>query len=172
MSPQGNAGHGEVGLGDPVVRMEVDIARSGAGTAVLRLTSAVKAPVARVETGFGTGAWDAGAGLSYSQSLSGTFLFGDAMFWKLGDGPTFPLRDVVSYAFGAGRPLAGRRVAILASVLGATPFANGVPAPVQAGGGLSYRWASERGVSLSGLVGLTRSAPDLAVAMGWQVPLR
>lgn len=171
MSLGSNSGHGELGLGDPILRADLDLVRSRTGTVNLRLTSAVKAPVASVETGFGTGAWDAGAGLSYAQSLANTFLFGDAMFWKLGDGPRFALRDVVSYAVGVGRPLPGRRLAVLASVLGATSFLRGVPAPLQLGGGLSYRSPDGRGMSLSGLVGITRSAPELAIALGWQVPL-
>ena len=172
MPTQDNAGHGEMGLGDPIVRADFDLVQTGGGRALLRLTSAIKAPVAKVATGFGTGAWDAGAGLSYSQLLGATFLFGDATFWKLGDGPDFRLRDIVTYAVGAGRPLPGRRLAVLASMLGSTSFISGVPAPMQVGGGLSYRSASGRGMSFSSLVGLTRSAPDIAIATGWQVPLR
>ena len=172
MSTRDNAAHGAMGLGDPILRADFDLVQTGGGLSLLRITSAIKAPVASVETGFGTGAWDAGAGLSYSQLMGDMFLFGDATFWRLGDGPDYRLRDIVTYAVGVGRPLPGRRLAVLASMLGSTSFISGVPAPTQVGGGVSYRSASGRGLSVSSLVGLTRSAPDIAIAAGWQVPLR
>ncbi len=172
MSTRDNAAHGAMGLGDPILRADFDLVEAGGGQSILRITSAIKAPVARIETGFGTGAWDAGAGLSYSQLIGDTFLFGDATYWMLGDGPNLRLRDIGTFALGVGRPLPGRRLVVLASMLGSTSFIRGVPAPMQVGGGVSYRSASGRGVSVSSLVGLTRSAPDIAIAAGWQVPLR
>ena len=171
-SPQSEADHAEVGLGDPIGRVELDVLRDGAGIPIVRLTGAVKAPVASVARGLGTGAWESGAGVSFARSFSGTFLFADATYWALSDAPSIALHDIVSYGAGVGRPLPGGRLALLGSVLGTTRIVAGVPGPLQAGGGLSYRTAAGRVVSLSLLRGFTRSAPDLSVGFGWQVPLR
>ena len=172
MSPQSEASHGEIGVGDPVGRVELDVLRNEWGGPMIRLAVAAKAPVARVGSGFGTGAWDVGAGASLTRTMAGNFLFADVMYWSLGDGPALALRDILSYAAAVGRPLRGGRYSVLASVLGTTPIVAGVPAPLQAGAGLSFQTSSGRSLSISALLGLTRSAPDVAIGLGWQVPLR
>ena len=172
MSPQSEASHGEMGVGDPIGRVELDVLRNEWGVPMIRLAIAAKAPLANVASGFGTGAWDVGAGASLTRAIAGTFLFADVMYWSLGDEPGLELRDILSYAAAIGRPLRGGRYSVLASVLGTTPIIAGVPAPLQAGTGLSFQTASGRSLSISALLGLTRSAPDVAIGLGWQVPLR
>lgn len=172
MFPQSEASHGEMGLGDPVGRVELDVLRNDWGAPMIRLAVAAKAPIASMGTGFGTGAWDVGAGFSIARAIRGTFLFADAMYWSLGDSPGLELRDILSYGAAIGRSLRGGRYSVLASVLGTTPIIAGVPAPLQAGTGLSFQTASGRSLSISALLGLTRSAPDVAIGLGWQVPLR
>lgn len=172
MSPQSEASHGEIGIGDPIGRLELDVLQNEWGAPMLRLSVAAKAPLASIGSGFGTGAWDVGAGASLARSIAGTFLFADVMYWSLGDVPGFELRDIVSYGAAIGRPVHGGRFSVLASVLGTTPIIAGVPAPLQAGTGVSYLTASGRSLSVSALLGLTRSAPDVALGLGWQVPLR
>ena len=172
MSPQSEASHGEMGVGDPVGRVELDVLRNEWGAPMVRLAVAAKAPITSVGTGFGTGAWDVGAGVSVARAIRGTFLFADATYWSLGDGPGLELRDILAYGAAIGRHLRGGRYSVLASVLGTTPVIAGVPAPLQAGTGVSYQAASGRSLSISALVGLTRSAPDVAIGLGWQVPLR
>jgi hypothetical protein len=172
MSPQSEASHGAMGVGDPIGRLELDVLRDGWGTPMIRLAVAAKAPIASLGTGFGTGAWDVGAGFSVARAIGGTFLFADAMYWSLGDAPGLKLRDILSYGAAIGRPLRGGRFSVLASVLGTTPIIADVPAPLQAGTGVSYLTSSGRSFSISALLGLTRSAPDVAIGLGWQVPLR
>lgn len=172
MSPPSEASHGEMGIGDPIGRVELDVLRNEWGAPMLRLVAATKAPVASVGSGFGTGAWDVGAGASLTRAIAGTFLFADVMYWSLGDAPGLELRDIVSYGAAIGRPVRGGRYSVIASVLGTTPIIAGVPAPLQAGTGVSYQTSSGRSLSISALLGLTRSAPDVALGLGWQVPLR
>lgn len=171
MSPASDAAGSVAGLGDPVGRLELDVLRDNGGASRARLTLAAKAPMASFERGLGTGAWDVGAGLSVTQPVDGVLLFGDVVYWSLGDVPDLNLKDVVSYSAGVGRPFPGGRVSLLASVLGTTSYVSGIAGPVQAGAGIGYHTASGRSVSLSLLGGLTRSAPDFAAAMSWQSPL-
>jgi hypothetical protein len=172
MSPQNEASHGEMGVGDPIGRLELEVFRDEWGAPLLRVAVTTKAPIAGVGSGFGTGAWDVGAGLSLTRAMAGTFLFADVTYWSLGDAPGLELRDILSYGAAIGRPLRGGRYSVLASVLGTTPIIAGVPAPLQAGTGVSYLTSSGRILSISALLGVTRSAPDVAIGLGWQVPLR
>jgi hypothetical protein len=171
MSPDGDSAHGEVALGDPIARVEVGLQRDRSGAPTVRLTGVVKAPLAGGESGFGSGAWDYGGGVSLARSVAGAYVFADATYWVIGDAPTIRLANTVSYAAGVGRPLPGGRFAVLASLTGTTRVVSGIPAPVQVGGGVSYLSPSGKGVSVSALGGLSRSAPDLSVGLGWYIPL-
>lgn len=169
---QSNAQHSVWGIGDPIARADLDVVRSAAGAPVLRAGIAAKMPVAALGDGYGTGQWDYGAGLSAAATVGDGFLFADATYWALGDPATVDLHNIVSYGLGAGRPLKGGRFAFLASVLGTTPVAAGVPAAVQASGSVSYRTDSGRSVLFTALAGLSPSAPDVAFGLGWRVPIR
>lgn len=172
MSPQSEVAHAEIGLGDPIARAEAELLPGEWGIPSVRLVATAKAPVASVNQGFGTGEWDYGGGIALASFVRGTFIFVDATYWRLGDSPSLELRDALWYGAAVGRPLSGGRVAVMASFTGSTRVLDGLAAPVQAGAGVSYRWLSGRAVSLSGAVGVTASAPDVALGVGWQVPLR
>ena len=172
MSPQSEAAHAEIGLGDPIARGEVELLPGQWSVRSLRLVATAKAPIASVNQGFGTGEWDYGSGLALASVVRGTFIFADATYWRLGDSPSLELRDALWYGAAVGRPLSGGRVALVASFSGSTRLLDGVAAPVQAGAGVSYRWLSGRSLSVFAAVGMTASAPDVSLGMGWQVPLQ
>ena len=172
MSPQSEAAHAEIGIGDPVARAEAELLPGEGGIPSIRVVATAKAPVASVNQGFGTGEWDYGGGIALASVVRGTFIFADATYWRLGDSPSLELRDAVWYGAAVGRPLSGGRVALVASFSGSTRLLDGVAAPVQAGAGVSYRWLSGRTLSVFAAVGMTASAPDVSLGMGWQVPLQ
>jgi hypothetical protein len=172
MSPQSEAAHAEIGIGDPVARAEAELLPGQGSIRSLRLVATAKAPVAGVDQGFGTGEWDYGGGLALASVVRGTFIFADATYWHLGDSPSLELRDALWYGAAVGRPLSDGRVALVASFTGSTRVLDGVAAPIQAGAGVSYRWLSGRTLSVFAAVGMTASAPDVSLGMGWQVPLR
>lgn len=171
-TPQSGSGHGVIGLGDPIARVALDLVDSRGSPATLRAVLATKVPLAGLASGFGTGQWDFGAGLAAAGVAKGTFLFADATYWALGDPATVNLRDIVSYGFGVGRSAGNGRVGVLGSLIGATSVAAGIPASLQAGGSVNYRTAGGRDILVSTLIGLSRSAPDISLGVGWRVPLR
>lgn len=171
-TPQSGSANGVMGLGDPVARLDMDLGRSPGRVGTLRAVLATKVPLASLSSGFGTGEWDLGAGLSAAGSVSGTFLFADATYWALGDPATVDLRNIASYGLGAGRSLAGGRVGVLGSLIGSTSVAAGIPASLQGGGSVSYRTADGRDILVTVLAGLSRSAPDVAVGAAWRILLR
>lgn len=171
-APKSGRGHGVMGLGDPIARLDFDLTGSHSRAATLRAVLATKIPVAGLGSGIGTGELDVGVGLAVAGVANGTFLFADATYWQLGDPPTVSLRDIVSYGVGVGHSLANGRVGVLGSLIGATSVAAGIPASLQAGGSVNYRTAGGRDILVTVLTGLSRSAPDVSLGVGWRVPVR
>lgn len=162
----GTTGRYEATLGDPVIRGAFTPFEGFGTLRVVEIQAAAKVPVADPATGVGTGEWDVGGGLSAGLGFGSTFLFADAAVWSPGDLPDTELRSYVTGSMGVGRPLGGDWSGV-ASVSAASSMLDGVQGPVSASGGLSYR-LSDRGRMSFGLsVGLTESAPDLAIFLGW-----
>jgi hypothetical protein len=167
------ATYADVGIGDPSLRADLTLRRGLNGGPSIRLAGSVKAPIADVDRGFGTGAWDGGLGAAISQRLRSWFLFGEAMHWWIGDMQEVILQNSVAYSLSLGRSLSNGRVGLLASLSGcADALVEDVDPPLQAGLGLSISFDDGRyGLSASSTFGLTESTPDAALAIGWQVAL-
>ena len=160
-----------VGLGDPIGRVDVALTQPDAGRPSFSLVGAVKAPFADVGSGFGTGKWDVGAGLSGAMSVRGISVLAEAVYWKIGNPAGAALRNAVAYALSIGRALPGSHWSMLGTVSGATSLWTGLEAPVQAGIGVGYLLESGNSVFATAAVGLTRTAPALSTGLGWRVPL-
>lgn len=160
----------EFHVGDPLIELGVDLQ---GGSGVLRsfgLQALAKAPVADVSSGIGTGEWDYGAGASASLGSRRTFLLTSASFWRLGDMPDLPLRDIVTYAASVGRML-GDRWSLMGSFSGATAAFDNADAPASLGVALGYAPDPSRGVMLGVSAGLSESAPDFSTYLGWRLAL-
>ena len=171
MTPSPNMPFSRVGVGDPIGRVELALSPLDASGLRVSVVGAVKAPLADVNRGFGTGEWDAGAGLSTALRVGGTSVFGDAVYWKLGNPSGASLRNVLAYGLSIGRVLPGYRWSVLGSVAGASSFWAGLDPPVQAGAGVGYLLESGSSVTVSAAAGLTSTAPTISMALGWRVPL-
>lgn len=160
-----------IGIGDPVMFATLELARAVRGNVSLSATTGVKAPVGSVGQGFSTGEWDYGGGLAVSAGSARALLLLDAMYWTLGDMPGLELRDGVSYGATVGTFVGSRRVSLLASVLGSSRITDAVSAPVQLGLAVGYLTSARRSVNVGIYAGLTESAPDISMTVGWGVPL-
>ncbi|HKK26576.1 MAG TPA: hypothetical protein VKB18_00680 [Gemmatimonadota bacterium] len=161
----------EFGAGDPTFRAAVDLVEPGTGHVTVTLAGEVKAPIADPASGFGTGEWDGGGLLSVGGRLGSTFLFGEVGYWVLGDMPDLQLQNPVSYSVGVGRRIGNGDLAVLASLSGYTRILAETDPPLDVGGGLSYRLADGRSLSLGVSVGLSESSPDLSLSVGWRTRL-
>jgi hypothetical protein len=171
MTPSNDMPFGHVGIGDPVARIDAALLRTEADHPLVSFVGAVKAPLADVNRGFGTGQWDLGAGFSSTATVGGTSVFAEAVYWKLGKPPGSALRNAVAYAVSVGRPLASGPWSVLGTVSGATSLWTGLEAPVQAGLSVGYVLVSGRSVFATAAAGLTRTAPTISTGLGWRVPL-
>ena len=160
-----------VGLGDPTGRIDVALSQMDAGRPSVTLVGAVKAPLADVGSGFGTGKWDIGAGLSSAMNVNGISVIAEAVYWKIGNPAGASLRDAVAYALSIGRALPGSRWSMLGIVSGATSLWTGLEPPVQVGVGVGYLLESGSSVFATTAAGLTRTAPAISTGLGWRVPL-
>lgn len=171
MMPSGDMPFSRVGIGDPIGRIEVALSRAGAEHSPVSLVGAVKAPLASVNHGFGTGEWDVGAGLSSAVKVASVSVFAEAVYWRLGNPPGASLRNAVAYALSVGRALPRSRWSVLGTVSGASSLWTGLEAPVQAGMGIGYQLESGSSVFATAAAGLTRTAPTISTGLGWRVPL-
>jgi hypothetical protein len=163
--------YADLGLGDMFLRGDLELVSMRGLRPGLQISASVKVPFADPYQGFGTGEWDAGFGLSTSISTGGFLLFGEAVYWFLGDLPGLELDDVLSYGVSAGRSFSGGRIGLIASFLGYTRTIEDIDPPMQASLGFTYLLESGRSFNGSCAAGLTESTSDISVSFGWQIPL-
>lgn len=167
-----DAAHGIVGVGDPIVRLDVAARDEGGALPAVRLALAAKAPLTSAMSGIGTGRWDGAAGLLLSKTSGRTMLYSDAYYWVVGRTPLAPIQNLISYSLGIGRLVGDGRRGLLASISGSTPYVRGLAAPVQAGLGVTTRRDNGSALSLFASAGLTPTAPAVSVGLGWSLPLQ
>lgn len=156
----------EVVLGDPVLRASFSPYRGFGALRLLELQAMAKAPVADPATGVGTGQWDVGGGLSAGFGAGLTYFFAEASVWSPGDLPDLELKEYGTVAAGIGQPLGGGWNALLSFAV-SSAMIDGIAPPASLNGGLSYGVAGSGSISLGAGVGLTDSAPDVSVYLGW-----
>jgi hypothetical protein len=160
-----------VGMGDPVARIDVGLLQHEPSGARLAAVGAMKAPLADVGRGYGTGEWDIGAGLSGSAAIWGTSIIGDAVYWRIGNPPGASLRNALAYSLVLGRPVGRTRWSILGTIAGATSLWTGLDGPAQMGAGVGFVLESGASLFSAAAVGLTRTAPTISTSLGWRLPL-
>lgn len=161
----------QFGVGDPLVRVGIRLWKESRFLPSVELSGQAKLPLASVESGFGTGEWDYGAGLSLTRKLGGVFLFADVNYWMLGDLQDLEIKDPWSYALSAGLPFSRGKVSLLISYFGMTEIIEGIEPPSSLGLGLSFKVASKSSLMLNGVFGLSESSPDFSVSLGWSFGL-
>jgi hypothetical protein len=159
----------QFGIGDPTVSLGLRLLKESKLFPNVQLVVQAKLPLASIEKGFGTGEWDYSGGLSLSKALGKTFLFVDMYYWMLGDLPDLELKDTVSYSIALGQPLSGGKYALLVSYSGSTNIISEVAPPSFLGFGFSYRIDAKKSLMLNASLGLTESAPDFSVSLGWNI---
>jgi len=161
----------QIALGDPMLHADFELLKERKAIPSVYVTADLKAPLADIDRGFGTGEWDYGAGLSLVKGFGRSLFLIDVTYWVLGDLPDLELHDPVAYSFAAGHTLAAGKYAVLASFSGYSRVLDDVDPTAQVGIGASYSLNS--GATLSGNValGVTESTPDISVSLGWQIGL-
>lgn len=159
-------GYRTTGWGDPQFRALVNLTHPDSLGLSVQVTTALKPPLADVEEGFGTGAWDAGVGLSVSHSILPWFVMADATYWWLGDLDGLPLNENLAYSAGIGWITDDGQWGLLASLSGSTTIIDNVDPPLSLSGGISYSPSGKWGVNTTVSSGLSEGAADWSFGAG------
>lgn len=161
----------QASFSDPSVSGSIRIYNSSNQKTNLTLNSSVKIPLSNPATGYGTGAWDVGAGLSLFHRMSTVYLFSDVMYWQMGDMEDLNLKNPFSISAGAGKAFHDGTWMVNASISGSTEIIETADPPVSLNAGVGYFISS--GVSLNGTFsfGLSESSPDVSAGVGWSLRL-
>lgn len=161
----------QTSFGDPYLNADAEVYSGSGALRSVSLSGSAKIPVADVSTGVSSGKWDFGAGLSAILSAGRAMLLADLAYWWLGDMPDLVLNDGVSYALGVSVPAFSGRGSVMGLVSGMSKTIDNMESPVTVTGSLS-RSVGERAFVNTGIgFGLTESAPDFYVMLGWSVRL-
>jgi hypothetical protein len=156
-------------VGDPSLSASFEPHSGFGALRSVRINGAAKVPLNDVDSGVGSGAWDVGLGSSATIAARGVLLFADLSYWWLGDLPDLELSDGLAYGVGASRSAFGGEGTVLLMLSGMARTIETMEAPLSAALSVSHTVGS-RGFLSGGLgVGLTESAPDLTVQLGWSV---
>jgi hypothetical protein len=168
--PESSATTGRrVAVGDPLVVGALAVYRSTEGFARgLELTATLKAPITDLDSGVGTGEWDWAAGAAAVVALGPVLGFADLAYWWYGDLPDLELRDGVSWAVGAGLPI-GQSYWASGLLGGGNRLIDSASAPVTGSLAFTRRLTRTSSVSVMVGTGLTETAPDFMVSLGWRL---
>jgi hypothetical protein len=157
---------------DPSIAISAALLNNYSSRTSIYLNANLKIPLSNPASGFGTGAWDGGAGLSLSKGLGSTvMIFTDLMYWWLGDMEDLPLKNGLSYGVGFGKLFRGSPWTVNISLSGFTEIVDGYDPPLTLAGGAGYRVSEKASLTLSAGTGLSESSPDITIGFGWSVGL-
>lgn len=157
----------ETGLGDPLVRADVAFTRTSDQR--VGCYASAKIPVADEDSGFGTGEWDFGLGLSLLRAAGPGELLLEVGWWSLGDLPDLELEDPLTATVAYGTSPEGRRIGWRAFAVAWSEILDGQDGPAQVGVTLGRGVGDTTELSLTMSAGLTDASADWGLAFGWKV---
>ena len=158
-------------IADPLLRLGLDLQPSSGPLRSVYLGASAKPPLKSVNSGVGTGAWDAGGGIGLT-FVAGRLLFLlDATYWILGDLPELELKNALMYGAAVGSIFGDGPWGWSISLLGSTEIIEGVDPPVSLGANVLLTPSSGRSLRVGLRVGLTEAASDIGASLGWSLPV-
>jgi hypothetical protein len=157
------------GIGDPQLSMDLTFLEEGVKMPWVDLSAEVKIPVADVDQGFGTGTWDFGSGISLGKWLGENRLSVALTYWILGDLEDLQLKNPLTYRLTWGRSLSDSKYGIQLTASGSTEMIQNADPPVRVSFGIDYEVSPRTDILTDVTVGLTESASDFSISLGWQV---
>ena len=156
----------EVNVGDPMFGASLTAYEGFGAVRSLGFDAYAKAPVASVQSGVSSGEWDYGAGASLALGVGETLVFANATWWVLGDMPDLALEDALFYSLALGHSL-GDDWSLLASAAASTRIIAGSDPPASVNLSFSRRLTDGASISVGAGAGITETASDFSVSLGW-----
>lgn len=158
----------DFGFGDPYLRVGALVYRDVFDRNSFGVFGTLKAPVADETQGFGTGEWDFGVGLSWSRLTPKNALYLELAYWSLGDPPDVTFKKPIAGEFTYGWVLSDPRYLIEATIWGRTETLEDVDGPLAIDLTLGRSLNGPHSVYFTLEAGLTESAPDFALIVGYR----
>jgi hypothetical protein len=159
-------------FGDPSLSGRFKLFESTGGRTSLNGTVGIKFPLTDPNSGFGTGAWDMGTGLAFAQRFQyGWLIFASGSYWRLGDMDELDFNNIFSYGISLGRSYRGGKLMAVVNIYGSTQVIDVVDPPVSAGAGIGIQLSTKVNINSHSQFGLTESASDFSIGLGWSVNL-
>lgn len=160
----------EAHIGDPSVSANIQLWSSRSGQTNITSNWGLKFPLVDEDSGFGTGGWDIGGGLSWSQRFGQSYLLMiSGMYWYLEDMDELDLNNLLSYSAAVGRTFSDGKLLGTVSLMGSTEIIDEVDPPINVGAGLNYRVSTATNLNTNILFGLTESASDVSIGVGCSI---
>lgn len=159
------------GIGDPILRVDGVVLGDLSLGRALGLWAAVKAPVADVTSGFGTGEWDTGGGLAFTFSTNNLWFGAEAGYWLLGDPVDFELTNPFVLRLEIDRSVGTGPWSLGARFDGSTETVDGAGNRAVLSGIFRRYFKHGRQIEMRIGAGLTDASPDWVVSFGWRLPL-
>lgn len=157
-------------FGDPNLSGNVKLFESNRQRTSVNVGLNVKFPVADPTDGFGTGAWDAGAGISLFQRIGLNYLWLlDVMYWRLGDMEDLEFKNPVSFSSGLGRSISNGKWLVSVNIYGYTRIIEGIDPPLSSGLNAGLRVNPKLNLNANLVIGLSDSTPDVSSGFGWSI---
>lgn len=157
---------------DPSVSLSANLLNRYSSRTSVYLNAQLKMPLSDPASGYGTGAWDGGAGLSMSQGFGASFMiFTDLMYWWMGDMEELPLNNGLSYGIGIGKLFTAAGWTASLALNGFTEIIDGVDPPLTLSAGAGVRLSEKASLNFNAGTGLSESSSDITVGFGWFVRL-
>jgi hypothetical protein len=157
------------GIGDPLVRVDVNLLNDRARGLQVALAGAVKVPVVGADTGRGTGEADYGIGGSAFATLDRTSVMADVLFWKYGDPEGIDFQDTLSYSVGVARAVGSGRYSALASIGGFSSGLGGATPPLALNVGILALVGRRQSLAVTASIGLNESSSDFSIGTSWRI---
>jgi len=157
-------------FGDPNLSGNIKLYESKNQRTSVQTNLNIKFPLADPTDGFGTGAWDFGAGMSIFQRIGSDYLWIlDVMHWRLGDMNNLEFKNPVSFSSGLGRSFSNGKWLISANIYGYTRIIEEIEPPLSSGLNAGPRINPKMNLNASVVIGLSDSNPDVSTGLGWSV---
>ena len=162
----------QANFGDPSLSASLEVLSTKDRTTTISANGGIKLPLANPQKGFGTGKWDWGGGLSWSQRITAkTLLLANGMFWKLGDMDDLDFNNIVTYSAALGQSFSNGKWMGLISFSGTTQIIDNVDPPLTVATGVNMQTSDKVSLNSNLSIGLTESASDVSIGVGWSLKL-
>lgn len=161
----------EFGLGDVYLYGEYLLFSEQGVVPTVAATGQMKIPTANAQNNYGTGEYDFGMAVSVRKSIHSMFVFSDIGYLNIGDPDGVIYKDPITFGLGFGKFFNTARSSLMLYYQNYSAILPEFGAPRQISLGYNYRLTNAWTLSFIGSKGLSETAPDLGLFLGFDISI-